>query len=61
MTAVKSKQVLFENIFNHEKVYCRDPSDIYSIDGIEYLLVRRAGQDRQFLMRKDALKKAKDK
>ena len=61
MPAVKSKQVLFENVFNHEKVYCKDASDIYTIDGIEYLLVRRVNQERQFLMRKDALKKAKVK
>ena len=61
MTAIKSKQILFENIFNHEQVYCKDPNDIHRIDGIEYVLVRRAGQDRQLLMRKDALKKVKQK
>lgn len=55
------KQVVFENRFNQERVACYDPRDIEIIDGVEYYKVHRFGQDRTFLMRKDALIKVVDK
>ncbi len=51
------KTVLFKNRMNSEQFYCNDPKVVQTIDGVEYLVVHRPGQDRQFLMRKDALEK----
>ncbi len=42
---------------NSEQFYCNDPKVVQTIDGVEYLVVHRPGQERQFLMRKDALEK----
>lgn len=55
------KSVIFENQLNHERVVCEDTRDIQVIDGVEYYKVHRQGQDRNFLMRKDALIKVVDK
>lgn len=51
------KEVLFRNIYNGEEVICNDTSKEEIIEGIKYLIVHRQGNDRSFLMRKDALKK----
>lgn len=57
----------FKNRLNGELFYCNDPRLTQQIDGIDYLLVSRPGQNRQFLMRRDVLdkvptvKKVKDK
>jgi hypothetical protein len=51
------KTVLFKNRMNSEQFYCNDPKLIQTIEGVDYLVVQRPGQTRQFLMRKDALEK----
>lgn len=55
------KPVTFKNRMNSEKVICDDTRQVETIDGVEYLVVRRIAQDRRFLMRKDALEKVKEK
>lgn len=55
------KSVTFKNRMNGEKVICEDVRDVHVIDGVEYLVVRRFGTDRKFLMRKEALEKISDK
>ena len=54
------KPVLFKNRLNSDKVICDDTRKVETIDGVEYLVVRRFGQDRRFLMRKDALERVKE-
>ena len=51
------KSMTFINERNGEHVVCNDARMVETIDGVEYLVVHRPGTDRQFLMRKDALKK----
>ncbi len=51
------KPILLKNKLNGEQVVCDDIKLSESIDGVEYLLVRRVGTDRRFLMRKDILEK----
>ena len=51
------KAMTLINERNGEQVVCNDTRMIETIDGVEYLVVHRPGTDRQFLMRKDALKK----
>ena len=51
------KAMTFVNERNGEQVVCNNTRMIETIDGVEYLVVHRPGTDRQFLMRKDALKK----
>jgi hypothetical protein len=51
------KSVLFKNPVNGEKFICDDVNNIKTIEGIEYLTVHRPNNERQFLMRKDVLKK----
>jgi hypothetical protein len=55
------KPVTFKNRMNSDRVICNDIRLKEVIDGVEYLLVHRPGTDRQFLMRKDALEKVKEK
>ena len=56
------KPITFKNRLNGEVVVCEDVKNLVQvIDGIEYLAVHRAGNDRIFLMRKDALEVLKDK
>ena len=54
------KTVYFENIFNKEKYYCSNTKDIRIIDGTEYLRIFKVGTQREYLIRKDSLKKIKD-
>ena len=42
---------------NGEKFICHDTRLTENIDGVEYLLVHRPDNNRQFLMRKDILEK----
>ena len=51
------KAMTFVNERNGEQVICNDTRMVETIDGVAYLIVHRPGTDRQFLMRKDALKK----
>lgn len=51
------KPVTFRNRLNGERFVCEDTRAVEQIDGVEYLVVRRFGQDRRFLMRKDVLEK----
>jgi hypothetical protein len=51
------KTVTYKNKLNGEQVICNDTRNVEVIDGVEYLLVRRPGTDRQFLMRKEVLEK----
>ena len=51
------KPMLFKNRMNSEQFYCDNPKVVQTIDGVEYIVVHRPGQERQFLMRKDALEK----
>lgn len=51
------KPVMFKNRMNGEKVICEDIRNVQVIDGVEYIFVRRAGQDRTHLMRREALEK----
>ena len=55
------KSVTFKNRMNNEKVICDNTREVQTIDGVEYLVVRRIAQDRRFLMRKDALERVKEK
>jgi hypothetical protein len=58
------KPVTFKNIMNGEEFVCDDVKAVQFIDGVEYLIVHRAENNRSFLIKKDALKKvdkAKDR
>ena len=51
------KPVTFKNRMNNERFICNDTRLTENIDGVDYLLVHRPENDRQFLMRKDVLEK----
>jgi len=51
------KTVTFQNKLNGEKVVCDDTRNVEVIDGVEYLLVHRPSNTRNFLMRKEVLQK----
>jgi hypothetical protein len=51
------KSMILKNRMNGERFICDDVRAVEVIDDIEYLVVRRFGQDRRFLMRKDVLEK----
>ena len=51
------KAVTFQNQMSRERVICEDLRDERTIDGVQFLLVHRYGNDRSFLVRKDSLKK----
>lgn len=57
------KTITFESIYNKEKFTCNTKSlqDVRVIDGIEYLRVFKFGTQREVLIRKDSLKKVKNK
>jgi hypothetical protein len=55
------KTTTFKNKLNSDQVVADYPYTIDTIDGVEYLIVRRPGTDRHFLMRKDALEKVDKK
>ncbi len=45
---------------NGERVVCENIRDVKVIDGVEYLTVHKQGNDRQFLMRREALERVKE-
>ena len=51
------KPIAMKNMLNGESLICPDRRAVQVIDGVEYLIVRRPGSDRQFLMRKEVLVK----
>lgn len=51
------KQTNLRNKLNGEKFVSDNVRQSEFIDGVEYLLVRRPGTDRRFLMRKESLEK----
>jgi hypothetical protein len=56
---ITMKSISFKVLRSGEHVICEDVRDVKTIDGVEYLQVRKEGQARTFLMRKDALAKIK--
>jgi hypothetical protein len=51
------KPQFFKNRFNGERFVCEDTRAVETIDGVEYLLVHRPNENREFKMRRDALEK----
>ena len=51
------KPVNLINRVNNERFICENAREIEQIDGVEYLRVRRPGEQRWFLMRKEVLVK----
>lgn len=51
------KTITFKNRMNNDRVICDDVRQVQVIDGVEYLVVHRPENQRQFLMRKDVLEK----
>ena len=54
------KSVNFKNRMNGERVVCDNIRDVKVIDGVEYLVVHKQDNNRQFLMRREALEKIKE-
>ncbi len=55
------KTTTFKNKLNNDKVVADYPYKVDIIDGVEYLIVRRPGTERHFLMRRDVLEKVDKK
>ena len=55
------KPVTFKNVLNNELVVCDDVRNVQSIDDVEYLVVHKQQNQRQFLMRRDVLEKVDKK
>jgi len=51
------KPVHLRNSLNGERFICDDVRAVEQIDGVDYLVVHRPNETRQFKMRKDALVK----
>ena len=51
------KPVNLINRYNNERYICENVREVELIDDVEYLRVRRAGEHRWFLMRKEVLVK----
>lgn len=53
----KNKFVILSNPLNSETWYCKDYSNVKTIDGVNYVTVfKPENETRTFLMRKDALR-----
>ena len=50
-----TKTVYFENTITHEKYVCDNIKFVRHLDGVEFLSVRRLGEERKFLIRRDIL------
>ena len=50
-----TKTKIFENKITLERYICDDIRMVRKLDGVEYLSVRRVGEERKVLMRKDSL------
>jgi hypothetical protein len=46
-----------KNKLNGEQFVCENIKEVQLIDGVEYIVVHRLNNDRNFLMRKDILEK----
>jgi len=51
------RPITLKNRLNNDRFICDDIKITEIIDGVEYLLVKRLGENRKFLMRKEALEK----
>ena len=51
------KPTMFKNRFNNEHFVCDDVRVTENIDGVEYLIVHRVNEHREFKMRRDALER----
>jgi hypothetical protein len=51
------KPVFFKNRMNGERFVCENVRAVEQIDGVEYLIVHRPNEHREFKMRRDALEK----
>ncbi len=51
-----TKPVVFENKITLERLLCDNINLKRYFDGVEWLSVRRPGEERKFLMRQDALR-----
>jgi len=51
------KATMFKNMFNNEHFVCDDVRVTETIDGVEYIVVRRPNEHRPLKMRRDALVK----
>ena len=59
MKVLNKKPTRLVNDLNSEEWICEDYSDVKFIDGLEYIKVHKPEQSRNFLMRKDVLRKKK--
>jgi hypothetical protein len=50
-----TKTKIFENKITLERYICDNIRMVRRLDGVEYLSVRRVGEERKVLMRKDSL------
>ena len=55
--AKKISPLRLVNPLNSEEWFCKDYTDVKTIDGIDYIKVYKPEQPRVLLMRKDALRK----
>ena len=51
------KAIMFKNRFNNEHFVCDDVRVTENIEGVEYLIVHRPNEHREFKMRRDALER----
>ena len=54
---MKNKEIAVENVFNKERYICSSMKDTTTIDGVVFLKVKKLGNNSQFLMRFDSLRK----
>jgi len=52
---METKTKIFENKITLERYICDNTKMVRKLEGIEYLSVRRIGEERKFLIRKDSL------
>jgi len=57
MEIIVNKPVVFENKITRERLICDNIRLVRVFDGAEFLSVHRPNEDRNFLIRKDALEK----
>jgi hypothetical protein len=55
------KSITFKNKLNGEQFVCDNIKNVETIDGIDYIVVHRPDNTRQFLMKKDILEKVSSK
>lgn len=57
---MQRKTRLFENKITLERLICDNIRMVRTLEGHEFLSVRRPGEDRKFLMRRDSLREVAD-